>query len=792
MADVAMGQTLNTVSCPYCHYESRSFDPFNLLSIPVPAVAEAVFQCKLIRRATPRNCPWVVNRQRKHEKGTQRYNIRPVDTTAGAPSEAFVIESYVIALSRLADCGDLKLQLQNLSGIPVRSLRVCRSEEFIMNEAASDKSCLKTFTKVVPLADKDPAAIQAKQRNGSEDTPKGPTQIIAFETTMNLRRIQEIEESEKAVKLEGDERYPSSREKALIDLHLDAYRDEKEGRLLDTDPIVVAKAVSRSLWPRNDSELKVGLRVDAQDHTGKFLPGRVVAIKGKTVEGQDTDTGEVETIVVQRRVQVHFDNFLPKWDEDYAFEAFQKGKLLPIYARTEARNKVSEFMVSHRYTDRKTRKTSYFGLSFLVQLKTEWSTARAGAHLLLQASRFLYKTGQGHDSQHLADKVHGYVSDLIDLLLDKDREYIDECLGLSLTPAEGNGPRPYRNSLCKNDVVAAAAKKKIVESMKKLPFELIVCTEPDAKNKKVPVEKAYSFAVDDTVGNFINSNNALVLQWREPSASNKGDFKRVDPVLYSLPRVHTHAASADILKTFLDGQASNGEEEPSQDGLSLEYCLTNYSKEQKLLLSDNWICPKCKKAREAPQKLTLWRLPDLLTFHIKRFNMSARWHEKILTKVNFPMTGLDMSEWCHDGSPARADQNVYDLIGVMNHYGSMTGGHYIATCKATLAGKDGLEEVAYGFNGRGINATGNDAIATADEPSHWVLGRGKAKSSIRADSALSAKAAATSAEPTWLQFDDEIVEQIPPRHIVSEMAYVLFYRKRAMNPSNIAKYSTIE
>jgi hypothetical protein len=288
------------------------------------------------------------------------------------------------------------------------------------------------------------------------------------------------------------------------------------------------------------------------------------------------------------------------------------------------------------------------------------------------------------------------------------------------------------------------------------------------------------------------------LQWREPSSSNKPDFRRSDPILYSHPQIHAHAASADLLKTFQASKASTaGEDEPSQDGLDLAYCLTNYCKEQKLLLSDNWTCPKCKKVREAPQKLTLWRMPDLLTFHIKRFNMSARWHEKILTKVNFPMTGLDMSAWCHDGSPARDDQNVYDLIGVMNHYGSMTGGHYIATCKATLSGKDGREEVAYGFNGRGINFADEDLVVV-DEPSqqqhNWggVLGRSKAKPNNRADAAQSAKAAASSAEPTWLQFDDEIVEQIPPRHIVSEMAYVLFYRKRALNPSNIAKYSTIE
>lgn len=57
--------------------------------------------------------------------------------------------------------------------------------------------------------------------------------------------------------------------------------------------------------------------------------------------------------------------------------------------------------------------------------------------------------------------------------------------------------------------------------------------------------------------------------------------------------------------------------------------------------------------------------------------------------------------------------------------------------------------------------------------------------------AAAAKAASESAEPLWLQFDDELVEPIPPRNVVSEMAYVLFYRRRRMTPSNIAKYSTI-
>ena len=137
--------------------------------------------------------------------------------------------------------------------------------------------------------------------------------------------------------------------------------------------------------------------------------------------------------------------------------------------------------------------------------------------------------------------------------------------------------------------------------------------------------------------------------------------------------------------------------------MHLGVCLTEFCKEQQL--PEGWKCPKCKVDREGQQSMKLWRLPDLLTFHIKRFNCSARWREKISTKVNFPLTGLDLGEWCDLESPALSsgESNVYDLIGVINHLGGMTGGHYVAVCKATQCGTDGSEEVAHSFNGYGVS-----------------------------------------------------------------------------------------
>jgi hypothetical protein len=175
--------------------------------------------------------------------------------------------------------------------------------------------------------------------------------------------------------------------------------------------------------------------------------------------------------------------------------------------------------------------------------------------------------------------------------------------------------------------------------------------------------------------------------------------------------------------------------------------------------------------------------------------MSARWREKITAKVNFPLTGLDMSEWFHAESPVTqidpGESFVYDLISVVNHYGSMTGGHYIATCKASICGRDGQEETAYSFNGVGGPSL-NESDDT-DIPSGWRLGRPKAEANQgKVSAAITSQAAVQSAEPLWLQFDDELVEPIAPENIVSDLAYVLFYRRRRLTTSNVAKYSTLD
>ena len=173
-----------------------------------------------------------------------------------------------------------------------------------------------------------------------------------------------------------------------------------------------------------------------------------------------------------------------------------------------------------------------------------------------------------------------------------------------------------------------------------------------------------------------------------------------------------------------------------------------------------------------------------------------------MKKVIFPLTGLNMKKWCDKESPilnGSEDSFVYDLIGVVNHFGGMTGGHYTATCRATAMTADGSEEVEHNFNGSGVH-TFSPVMGMSSEDENVTissllkLGRQKGKDTNTVHNKvalLNSKHVAESAEPLWLQFDDDLVEPVPPRKVVSETAYVLFYRRRRISPSNIAKYSTM-
>lgn len=87
-------------------------------------------------------------------------------------------------------------------------------------------------------------------------------------------------------------------------------------------------------------------------------------------------------------------------------------------------------------------------------------------------------------------------------------------------------------------------------------------------------------------------------------------------------------------------------------------------------------CPGCKEHRQATKKLDLWRLPEIMVIHMKRFSYNRFLKNKLETFVDFPIHDLELSSYIahQDGQSSCR----YMLYAISNHYGSMGGGHYTA------------------------------------------------------------------------------------------------------------------
>ncbi|XP_050379579.1 ubiquitin carboxyl-terminal hydrolase 8-like [Argentina anserina] len=151
----------------------------------------------------------------------------------------------------------------------------------------------------------------------------------------------------------------------------------------------------------------------------------------------------------------------------------------------------------------------------------------------------------------------------------------------------------------------------------------------------------------------------------------------------------------------------------SEESISLYKCLEAFLKEEPLGPEDMWFCPICKTPRQASKKLDLWRLPEILVIHLKRFSYDHYFKNKLETLVDFPVYDLDISTYITHHSSQLSSR--YMLYAISNHYGGLGGGHYTAFVQ---------------------------------------LGKG-----------------------SWYEFDDDRVSAVNEESIKTSAAYVLFYRR---------------
>ncbi|PIA43886.1 hypothetical protein AQUCO_01800136v1 [Aquilegia coerulea] len=145
--------------------------------------------------------------------------------------------------------------------------------------------------------------------------------------------------------------------------------------------------------------------------------------------------------------------------------------------------------------------------------------------------------------------------------------------------------------------------------------------------------------------------------------------------------------------------------------ISLFSCLEAFLKEEPLGPDDMWYCPTCKEHRQATKKLDLWRLPEIIVVHLKRFSYSRYLKNKLDAYVNFPTHNLDLRNYVKSNNVA-PQSHTYELYAISNHYGGLGGGHYSAYAKHSEENK------WYHFDDSHVSSINEDEIKT---PAAYVL-----------------------------------------------------------------------
>eukprot|EP00775_Hariotina_reticulata_P004801 gene4801-5050_t len=149
--------------------------------------------------------------------------------------------------------------------------------------------------------------------------------------------------------------------------------------------------------------------------------------------------------------------------------------------------------------------------------------------------------------------------------------------------------------------------------------------------------------------------------------------------------------------------------------LTLAGCLRRFVRPERLGSGAHWRCSSCGSTAAALKQMSIRRLPLVLCFHVKRFEHGGATQRprKLDAPLRFPLQGLDMAPFttsqvlrsqllqrgacsnaaaCGAGTAAEEaaevawgssyqQQCLYELFGVVSHWGDMQSGHYVSYIK---------------------------------------------------------------------------------------------------------------
>ncbi|XP_064198317.1 ubiquitin carboxyl-terminal hydrolase 45 isoform X1 [Anguilla rostrata] len=195
---------------------------------------------------------------------------------------------------------------------------------------------------------------------------------------------------------------------------------------------------------------------------------------------------------------------------------------------------------------------------------------------------------------------------------------------------------------------------------------------------------------------------------------------------------------------------------PSSKECSVQSCLHQFTSVELLMGNNKLLCESCTERRQrarrggasekktekvytsARKQMLISTLPPVVTLHLKRFHQAGMNLRKVNRHVDFPLV-LDLSPFCSATckNMVSGERVPYSLYGIVEHSGSMRGGHYAAYVKIRPPQR------------------------RAESRRH-----------------LSGSRESIAAPPgQWVYVSDTTVQMVPESRVLNSQAYLLFYEE---------------
>lgn len=242
---------------------------------------------------------------------------------------------------------------------------------------------------------------------------------------------------------------------------------------------------------------------------------------------------------------------------------------------------------------------------------------------------------------------------------------------------------------------------------------------------------------------------------------------------------------------------------------SIYSCLNSFTQSELLTGSNKWACDRCTevKARNpnnsecsdsnktkpatvyssASKQMLVFSPPAILTLQLKRFQQTISGCKKINKLVSFPLE-LDLAAFCSSTCVSMPNMEIgeksvlYSLYGVVEHSGSLRGGHYVCYVKARAA--DCLRGDPSMFFNSPLDKAGDVPTFLAEIDRKIKLNLMAVKKDSKLEEEKLDDVAnnnnvprSSSGSRKWFHVSDSSVSEVGEEKVLKSQAYLLFYER---------------